>query len=70
MPRLVADDLGKRFGRRVLFRRLSFVLEGGRALAVTGANGAGKSTLLKILAGVLRPTRGRVTLHLHRDAGE
>ncbi len=63
MPRLVADNLGKRFGRRVLFRKLSFDLEGGQTLAVTGANGSGKSTLLKILAGVLRPTKGTVALH-------
>ncbi len=64
MLRLVADRLGKRFGRRVLFRDLSFELEGGRSLAVTGANGAGKSTLLRMVAGVLRPTRGAVALHL------
>lgn len=68
MPRLVADNLGKRFGRRVLFRKLSFVLEGGGTLAVTGANGAGKSTLLKILAGVLRPTKGGVALHRNGQA--
>lgn len=64
MPRLVVEDLGKRFGRRVLFRRLSFGLDGGQALAVTGANGSGKSTLLRLLAGVLRPSKGAVTLHL------
>lgn len=62
MFRLEVDNLGKRFGRRVLFRRLSFGLEGGEALAVTGPNGSGKSTLLKILGGVLRPTAGSVTL--------
>lgn len=62
MPRLVADRLGKRFGRRVLFRNLSFELAGGASLAVTGANGSGKSTLVRILAGVLRPTRGTVSL--------
>lgn len=64
MPRLVADRLAKRFGRRVLFRRLTFALEGGRSLAITGANGSGKSTLLRILAGVLRPSKGAATLHL------
>ncbi len=53
-----------RFGRRLLFRELSFELEGGASLAVTGANGAGKSTLLRILAGVLTPTRGAVRLEL------
>jgi heme exporter protein A len=61
---LVADGLGQRFGRLVLFRRLGFRLEGGRSLAVTGANGSGKSTLLRILAGLLTPTRGAVTLHV------
>ncbi len=68
MPRLVADNLAKRYGRRVLFRRLSFALEGGKTLAVTGANGAGKSTLLKILAGVLRPSKGGVSLHRNGQA--
>ncbi len=60
MPRLVCENLSKRFGRRLLFRNLSAEVEGGRSLAVTGANGAGKSTLLRILAGVLTPSRGRV----------
>ncbi|WP_228350634.1 ABC transporter ATP-binding protein [Rhodocaloribacter litoris] len=58
----MAEDLGHRFGRRILFRRLGFTLEGGQALAVTGANGSGKSTLVRILAGVLVPSRGTVTL--------
>lgn len=62
MPRLVCENLSKRFGRRLLFRDLSAAVEGGRSLAVTGANGAGKSTLLRLLAGVLTPSRGRVQL--------
>lgn len=60
--RLVASDIGKRFGPRVLFRSLSIDLRRGDSLAVTGANGAGKSTLLRILAGVLTPTKGTVDL--------
>lgn len=62
MPRLDVDTLGHRFGRLVLFRRLSFTLDGGHSAAITGANGSGKSTLLRILAGVLRPSTGAATL--------
>lgn len=64
MLELVGENLGKHYGRRVLFRRLSFRLRGGRMLAVTGPNGSGKSTLLRILAGVLRPSRGAVRLRI------
>jgi heme exporter protein A len=62
MPTLQVDNVGQRFGRLLLFRRMSFELEGGASLAVTGANGSGKSTLLRILAGVLAPKAGTVTL--------
>jgi heme exporter protein A len=62
MPTLHADNLGQRFGSLLLFRRMSFTLEGGTSMAVTGANGSGKSTLLRILAGVLTPKAGSVTL--------
>lgn len=51
-----------RYGRRVLFRDLSFDARPGRPLAITGENGSGKSTLLKILAGVVEPTAGGASL--------
>lgn len=63
MIRMRVTDLSKRYGRRRLFRRMSFTLDGGETLAVTGPNGSGKSTLLKILAGVTAPTKGMVDLH-------
>lgn len=63
-PRLAAIGLGKRFGRLVLFRDLSFELGPGDGLAVRGANGAGKSTLLQIVAGVQAPSAGEVRLTL------
>jgi heme exporter protein A len=64
MASLVAEQVGHYFGSLLLFRRLSFTLEGGTSLAVTGANGAGKSTLLRVLAGVLTPKAGTVRLHV------
>jgi len=42
---------------------VSLTMRRGESLAVVGENGAGKSTLLKIVAGVIRPTRGRVAVH-------
>jgi heme exporter protein A len=66
--RLAAHALTMRFGRRVLFRDLTFEAHAGAPLAVVGANGAGKSTLLRLLAGVLAPTAGAVQLTLDEHA--
>ena len=41
---------------------VSFSLEKGESLGLIGLNGSGKSTMLKIIAGVLKPTRGNVTV--------
>ena len=62
MHQLRTENIGKRFGRRVLFQRLSLEADPERTLAITGPNGSGKSTLIKILAGVMKPTRGAVHL--------
>lgn len=56
-----ADDLGKRFGTRWVFRAVSFCLEPGDVLLVRGSNGAGKSTLLRMMAGLWTPSTGSIT---------
>lgn len=40
---------------------ISFELEKGNSLGIVGLNGSGKSTLLKLIAGVLKPTKGKVS---------
>ena len=48
-----------------VLRDITFELEAGRTLAITGPSGSGKSTLLGLLAGLDRPTSGRVLLDGH-----
>jgi ABC-type multidrug transport system fused ATPase/permease subunit len=55
-------------GRDVL-RGIELTVRPGERLAVVGPSGAGKSTLAKLLAGVYRPTAGRVTIGGREVAG-
>lgn len=60
--KLVADGLVLVRGTRTLQSGLSFAVEAGNALIVTGQNGVGKSTLLRAIAGLFPATSGRVRL--------
>ncbi|MBQ7549212.1 MAG: ATP-binding cassette domain-containing protein [Clostridia bacterium] len=51
-----------RDGENVL-NNLSLKIPEGSVFAVLGANGAGKSTLAKVMAGILKPHRGKITVH-------
>lgn len=60
--RLLVEDLACIRGGRRLFHGLGFALGAGEAAVVTGPNGAGKSSLLRLIAGLLRPSAGRIAL--------
>jgi len=59
---LAVRGVHRSFGHVRALRGVDFELGVGDALAVFGPNGAGKTTLLRVLAGLLRPTRGEVLL--------
>ena len=42
---------------------ISFNVKKGEVVGLIGSNGAGKSTLLKVVSGVMKPTKGSVTVH-------
>jgi iron complex transport system ATP-binding protein len=62
MSSLGAAKICVRRGARAILDDVSLHAESGDFVAVIGANGAGKSTLLSVLAGLLRPDSGSVTL--------
>ncbi len=55
------DNVAVEFGGRALFSDVTFNVNDKDKIALMGKNGAGKSTLLKIIAGVDKPTRGKIT---------
>jgi ABC-2 type transport system ATP-binding protein len=57
-----ACGLTKRYGDRVALDAVSFTLERGDLVGLVGANGAGKTTLLSVLAGVLAPDAGSLSV--------
>lgn len=65
---LRCENLAHSFYGKILFKELSIELSAGDSLAITGKNGSGKSTLIKIIANLLRPIRGKVSLQ--KDGSE
>ncbi len=59
---VILHEVSKHFGRFAALRAVSARFDRGRLYVIVGENGAGKSTLLRIMAGLLPPTRGTVTL--------
>jgi manganese/iron transport system ATP-binding protein len=61
-PSVVVDHVSASYGRRVALDNVSLTIRQGSLLAVIGPNGAGKSTLLKLIAGLIRPTSGTLSV--------
>jgi len=59
---ICAEDLRKRYGRRVALDGVSLVVNGGEIVGLLGPNGAGKTTTISILSGVIAPDSGRAAI--------
>ncbi len=67
MSAISVQGVWKYFGDFPALRDITFDVEPGACLALLGRNGAGKTTLLRVLAGLLRPARGTISI-LGQDA--
>ncbi len=63
---LISNNITMQFGAKPLFENVSVKFGEGNRYGLIGANGCGKSTFMKILAGVLEPTAGNISI----DANE
>ena len=61
-PTVVVDHVTAGYGRRVALADVNLDVRAGSLLAVIGPNGAGKSTLLKLIAGLLEPDTGSISV--------
>ena len=63
MSKLIVADLTCQRGYNELFSNLSFELNSGEILKISGANGSGKTSLLKILAGLNSAESGKLSVN-------
>src|SRR3954470_24703654 len=63
-------DYHKSYGSTIAVAGITFRVSAGEILGLVGPNGAGKTTTLRALAGILTPTRGRLSIDGHDLARE
>jgi ABC-2 type transport system ATP-binding protein len=64
-PAVKIEKIHKRFGQLDALKGIDLTIEQGEFFGLLGPNGAGKSTLINILAGLLKPTDGQVSIMGH-----
>ena len=65
LPAIHVDQVFKSFGALQALKGVDLTIEQGEFFALLGPNGAGKSTLINLLAGLLRPSGGRLFVMGH-----
>ena len=59
---LKLENVNYQVGSKKILENISFILKKGEILSIIGPSGSGKSTILKVIAGLIKPTAGKVVL--------
>ena len=70
MTAIQISNVEKRYNSLQALGGVSLTIEEGEFFGLLGPNGAGKTTLISIIAGLIRPDAGKVTIHGHDVSGD
>ncbi len=59
--KILLENLGKKFRKEWIFRKVNLTFEAGNSYTFVGPNGSGKSTILQVLAGIMPHTEGEIS---------
>ncbi|HDR7210048.1 TPA: ABC transporter ATP-binding protein, partial [Bacillus cytotoxicus] len=64
-------SISKSYGKHTVLKNINLTIKEGEIVSLVGLNGQGKSTLVKIILGLVKPTKGKVTrnVQLKKDVG-
>ncbi len=64
---LAVEHLNKCFGQAEILHDVDFSVSRGDVYGLVGQNGAGKTTLLRLIAGLMKPTKGNILCYMEKD---
>ena len=70
MPSIIFDSVSKQYKGKYALDNISFALEAHKSYSLLGRNGAGKSTILKLIAGLIKPDSGNITINGYRPGSD
>jgi heme exporter protein A len=62
---LICTNLTKYYSHRLIFGNLTLTLNENSSVGIVGKNGSGKSTLIKVIAGIISPSKGNMSLEIN-----
>ncbi len=63
MPYLEVRNMSASLGKNIILKNISFSVNKGEIVGLLGRNGSGKTTIIKVLAGLIKPQKGSVTIN-------